>query len=277
MRVDAHHHLWTLARGDYDWLAPDMTPLYRDFDPTLLRPLLDTARIDATILVQAAPTEAETAFLLDIAARHGWIAGVVGWTDLSAPGAADRVAALAVPGGLVGFRPMLQDLDDPAWILRPDVAPALDAMVRHGLVFDALIRPAQLGVIVELARRFPALSIVVDHAGKPAGGLPSAAWRTGIDALAASPNVSVKLSGLLTEAPADAAAEHLAPVFAALLASFGESRILWGSDWPVLNMASDYPRWVATTGLLLASLDRTACDAIWGGNAARIYRIGVMT
>src|SRR5215469_12274838 len=135
MRVDAHHHLWRLDRGDYGWLTPDLGPLYRDFDAQTLQPLLKTAGIDATILVQAAPTEAETDYLLAVTLQTPWIAGVVGWTDLAAATARARVTRLAKMRPLVGLRPMLQDIQDPQWILKPEVHDGLSAMTDCGLVF----------------------------------------------------------------------------------------------------------------------------------------------
>ena len=274
MRIDAHHHLWRVARGDYGWLTQDLTALYRDFNTETLQPLLKQAGIEATILVQAAPTEAETTYLLEIAEQTAWIAGVVGWTDLASPGAPARVAHLASIPALVGLRPMLQDLPDPNWILRSEVHDGLSAMAAHHLVFDALVRESQLPAIVELAERFPSLSIVLDHAGKPAiGERPSAAWRAGITALAGHPNTSVKLSGLLSEAPAGAGADIFAPFVEKLLDSFGPDRILWGSDWPVMTMASDYPSWIAITEVLIRGLGPREREAIWGGVAARIYGI----
>src|SRR5262249_13932132 len=139
MRIDAHHHLWRPSRGDYGWLTPELTALYRDFESDDLRPLLQAAGIEKTILVQAAPTEAETDYLLAIADRTDWIAGVVGWTDLAAPGAPENIARLAEQLGLIGLRPMLQDLPDPDWILKSDVSDGLSAMAEHGFVFDALV------------------------------------------------------------------------------------------------------------------------------------------
>ena len=272
MRIDAHHHLWSPARGDYGWLTPDLSVLYRDFDAGMLRPLLKSAKIDATILVQAAPTEAETDYLLAIARKTPWIAGVVGWTDLAAPDAPARVARLAGVPPLVGLRPMLQDLPDPDWILGPEVRDGLSAMAAHGLVFDALVREFQLPAIVQLAKQFPALSIILDHAGKPAiNGPPGPDWREGIGSLANCPNVSVKLSGLLTEAPTGAGSELLAPYLEWLLETFGPGRILWGSDWPVLTLAADYGAWAAITEKLLGKQTPQACRAIWGGTATRIY------
>jgi L-fuconolactonase len=275
MRIDAHHHLWRPARGDYGWLKPDTALLYRDFDPDALQPLLNAAAIDATILVQAAPTEAETTYLLDIARRTPWIAGVVGWTDLAAPDASTRVAQLAGMPLLVGLRPMLQDLEDPDWILKPEVNDGLSAMAAQDLVFDALVREVQLPSIIELARRFPKLKIVLDHAGKPViQGPPTPEWRKAMTMLGALPNMSVKLSGLLTEAPAGTGADALRPYVDRLLEGFGAERILWGSDWPVLNLAGDYQGWVELADRLTGGLDAKTRDAIWGGNAARIYGIG---
>jgi L-fuconolactonase len=275
MRIDAHHHLWRPARGDYGWLKPELTALYRNFDAEDLQPLLRAADIDATILVQAAPTEAETDYLLAIARQTPWIAGVVGWTDLAAPGAAARVALLAGTPQLVGLRPMLQDIADPDWILRPQIGNGLFAMADHGLVFDALVREFQLPAIAELARRFPTLSIVLDHAGKPViDGLPNRRWHEAMARLADPPNTSVKLSGLLTEAPAGAGAGLLAPYCDRLLETFGPDRILWGSDWPVLTLANDFGAWARMTEALIGKLDTPARQAIWGGTAARIYGIG---
>jgi predicted TIM-barrel fold metal-dependent hydrolase len=165
IRVDAHHHVWTIARGDYGWMSPDLS-IARDYGLDDLRPLL--GGITATVLVQAAATEAETAFMLDVArASAGLVRGVVGWTDLAAPGAPARIAELARIPLLKGLRPMLQDIEDTGWILRPAVQPALAAMARHGLRFDALLKPRHLAVIGELAQRHPDLPVVIDHAAKP--------------------------------------------------------------------------------------------------------------
>src|SRR5215469_9603349 len=266
MRIDAHHHFWRPARGDYGWLTPELTTLYRDFEPDLLRPLLDEAGIGATILVQAAPTELETEYLLEIARRTPWIAGVVGWTDLAAADAPARVERLAASAPtLVGLRPMLQDIPDLDWILKPEVSDGISAMAACGLVFDALVREAQLPGIIEVARRFPSLAIVLDHAGKPViNGSVRKDWREAIVALANCPNVSVKLSGLLTECPSGADFDALAPIVQVLLESFGTDRILWGSDWPVLTTVSTYHAWVAITEKLISGLDAQARDAIWG-------------
>jgi len=170
MRIDAHHHVWQVARGDYTWMTPDL-PIARDYQLADLRPLLGD--ITATILVQAAATDAETDFMLATArASAGLVRGVVGWVDLAAPDAPSRIAVRAADPLMRGLRPMLQDIDDPGWILRPDVQPGLAAMARHGLRFDALIKPRHLPLIGELAQRHTDLNVVIDHAAKPdvAGG-----------------------------------------------------------------------------------------------------------
>lgn len=270
--VDAHHHLWRLARGDYGWLTPAQGVLFRDYEPEDLTPLLTTSGVTATVAVQAAPTAAETDFLLAAAERHPWIRGVVGWTDLATADAAQQIARLAQRAGLVGLRPMLQDLPDRSWILDEAVRPGLGAMARHGLVFDALVREDQLAVVAQLAARQPDLTIILDHAGKPSFSAPALrAWEKDVRALAAAPNTHVKLSGLLTEAPPGADAAVLRPVLSVLLDTFGPERIVWGSDWPVVNLAGTYAGWLEVTAELLADLTAGQRSAILGGNAMRLY------
>jgi L-fuconolactonase len=276
-RIDAHHHVWRLARGDYGWLTPDLAPIHRDFAPDDLAPLLASRDIGATILVQAAPTEAETRFLLDTARTAPFVAGVVGWTDLAAPDAPDRVAALAADPLLVGLRPMVQDIADDDWLLRPALRLGLDAMARHGLVLDGLVLPRHLPRLAAVAARHPDLRIVVDHLGKPpvregrteAGGI--APWRRDLAALARLPNLWAKLSGLATEAAPDWGIADLAPYGAAALALFGPRRLVWGSDWPVVDLAGGYARWWTATEALLADLPEADRAAVLGGNAADLY------
>ena len=166
--VDAHHHVWSLARGDYDWLTPDLEPIYRDFSLADLKPLREGAGIGTTVLVQAAPTLAETQYLLKVAKESGGVVkGVVGWADLAAADAIPKLTRLARDPLLKAIRPMLQDLPDPAWILRADVGRALAALPRLGLRFDALVKPAQLSALLPMLDRHPDLAVVIDHAAKP--------------------------------------------------------------------------------------------------------------
>ncbi|AMJ62560.1 amidohydrolase family protein [Bosea sp. PAMC 26642] len=272
MRIDAHQHVWTLARGDYDWLTPALGVIHRDFGPNDLQSLLATHRIDRTILVQAAPTEAETAFMLEMAARTPFVAGVVGWCDFEAADVTERIARLAGNPLLMGLRPMVHDIPDPDWLARPTLAPAFAAMVAHGLVFDALIKPAHIAATLAMAGRHPDLTIVIDHGAKPALiDCDLAHWRRGIAALAARPNVVCKLSGLVTEAAPDWTVETLRPAVDHLLASFGPERLIWGSDWPVVTLRASYGRWVETVEALLAAVGETERAAIMGENARRVY------
>jgi L-fucono-1,5-lactonase len=270
--IDAHQHYWRLQRNDYGWLTPELAPIWRDFGPHDLAPLRAVHGITSTILVQAAPTDAETAFLLDLAEHEDSIAGVIGWTDFAAPNASGRIAELAQNRLLVGLRPMLQDLEDDGWILRPECAAAFEAVLQSNLVFDALVRPRHLPVVDELAARYPALAIVVDHGAKPEiakGAIEQ--WRIDILALGQRPNVSVKLSGLVTEAGPGWNTAQIAPYASTLIAAFGPRRVLWGSDWPVLLLAGSYGDWHKTCEVLLAPLAAPDREAIFGGNAARLY------
>ena len=272
MRIDAHHHLWTLARGDYDWLTPELAPIYRDFSLQDLAPHLAAAGIEGTILVQAAPTEAETMFLLDIADAAEVVRGVVGWIDFDAADAVMRIEALASRKLLVGLRPMVQDIANDDWLLRPALAPLLNAMAKNGLVFDALTKPRHLQRLLQVVDRHPDLSFVLDHGSKPdlsSGEI--AAWRDDITRLAERPNVVCKLSGLVTEAKPGWQIADLRPAVEHIRDRFGPQRLLWGSDWPVVDLAGGYAKWLDAAETLLADLSPDERTSVFGGSAARIY------
>lgn len=272
MRIDAHQHFWSLARDDYGWLTPELGVIHRDFGPADLAPLLAAHGITSTILVQAAPTEAETAYLLNIAARTPFVAGVVGWSDFDAPDVAERIAALAADPLLVGLRPMVQDIADDDWLARPELTPAFKAMVANGLVFDALLKPRHIAPMLTVLERHPDLACVIDHGAKPdliIGDL--AAWRDGMSALAEHPRLSCKLSGLVTEAGPDWTRETLKPVVEHLLATFGPERLIFGSDWPVVTLRASYAQWIEAAETLLAGLTQAQRAAVFGGNAEKLY------
>jgi len=273
MRVDAHVHFWRVGRNDCTWPPPELAAIHRDFLPEDWRREADAAGIDVAIAVQSQPSERDTAWLLELARDNARVAGVVGWTDVSAHDAPQRIAALASHPKLRGLRPMLQDLPDDDWILQPALTPAIEAMIAHGLCFDALVKPQHLPHFLRFAERHPALRIVIDHAAKPGiarGELDP--WRTRIAALAELPNASCKLSGLLTEAGARWHPDDLRPYVEHLLATFGPQRLLWGSDWPVVGLAADYSRWFNLADSL-AGLAGDERAALFGGNAVRVYGI----
>jgi L-fuconolactonase len=239
--IDAHQHFWRVDRGDYGWIPPDDQTLYRDYLPADLEPHLAKYGVEGTILVQAAPTSAETDFLLGLAKRTPFVFGVVGWADFDHQGAPSTIARLAENPLLVGLRPMVQDIPDDDWLL---------------MVLD----------------RYPTLKVVVDHAAKPrVSERRLAPWRAEIEAVAAHPNAVCKLSGLVTEAGPSWGVEDLRPYVDHLLASFGPDRLIWGSDWPVVNRAGGYELWWRATDELLRSLGPSERTAVLGGNAARVY------
>jgi len=270
--IDAHQHFWRLDRGDYGWLTPALAAIHRDFLPDDLAPILARHGIERTILVQAAPTRAETRFLLDLAASTPFVAGVVGWIDFDAPDAPDVVARLSSHCRLVGLRPMVQDLADDDWLARPALAPVFEAMVAVGLVFDALVLPRHLPQLLRVVERHPDLAVVVDHGAKPRiAARDLGRWRDDLRAVASAPEVACKLSGLLTEAAPGDGLPALRPAVDAILDAFGPRRVLWGSDWPVVNLAGGYDRWREISLAALAALEAPARDAVLGGNAKRVY------
>lgn len=251
--IDSHQHFWQLDRGDYGWLTPDLEPLYRDFAPEDLAPLLEARGIGGTILVQAAPTVDETRFLLELAAQTPWVLGVVGWVDMAADDVAEQLEALALDERFVGIRPMLQDLDDPAWMLRPELDRAYRALINLGLTFDALVQPRHLEPLHTLLDRYPALPVVIDHGAKPdiAGGAFEP-WAGAMAQIADASAARCKLSGLVTEAAEQWQAGDIRPYMDHLLDAFGAGRLLWGSDWPVVNTAGGYDGWWDLTQAWLA-------------------------
>ncbi len=273
MRVDAHHHVWHLDRGDYGWIDPGMT-IHRDYTLDDLRPVLGD--IDGTVLVQAAATEAETAYMLEVAREsRGLVKGVVGWTDLTAPDAPARINALAKDRMIKGLRPMLQDIEDTYWIMRDEVKPALQAMAEAGLCFDALIQPRHLPLMAIFANLHPKLKIVIDHAAKP----PIATkqmnpWSTDLARVARETNIFCKLSGLATEAGAEWQMNDLRPWVEHIFECFGPSRIMWGSDWPVIEQTTSYERWYTITQRFLFRYGLAERDEIMCDTAARFYGLG---
>lgn len=276
--IDAHQHFWRLSRSDYGWLTRDLAPLYRNFEPGDLKPLLDARGVSGTVLVQAAPTVEETRFLLWLADEHDWIRGVVGWIDFDRPQeAVSQLAELRAHPRLVGVRPMVQDIPDPDWLRRPSHGPVWDAIAELGLMFDALVRPAHLESLAGLLEQRPELACVIDHAAKPsvANGKDAAfwVWANWMQHIARESSAWCKVSGLVTEAGAGWSVETLRPFVDVLIQAFGPRRLIWGSDWPVLNLAGDYARWFEATEALLSGLSREERAAILGGNALRAYQL----
>ena len=276
MHIDAHQHYWDPARGDYGWLTPDLKSLYRTFGPDDLAPLRERADVQRTVVVQAAPTVEETRYLLDLAREEASIAGVVGWVPMLSNDAPALIAEFARDAKFKGIRPMLQDIADDDWIANPDLAPAVEALIAQDLAFDALIFTRHVDALEIFIKRFPKLRIVVDHGAKPPirdGQSGWQSWADGITRLAGLPHVHCKLSGLATEAASGWTEATLQPYVDHLLQSFGPARLMWGSDWPVLDLNGDYLLWHSVANTLLAGLSDAEREAVFGANATAFYRL----
>ncbi|UUO25698.1 amidohydrolase [Colwellia sp. M166] len=274
-RVDSHQHFWQLSRDDYHWLTPELALLYKDFLPQHLAPTLEHQGISQTILVQAAATEEETHFLLEIAERTNFVAGVVGWIDMEDAKAITTLARLAHNPYFKGIRPMLQDIDDVNWILKDKFNPIFEFMAKKHLTFDALVNDVHLSNIKSIADRHPTLKIVIDHCAKPNLAMPpSRFWQRRITSIASCKNVYIKMSGLLTEAPqGQVDASIIQPYVDHISQEFGPNRIMWGSDWPVIKLNGDYDTWVELTQVLLNNYQDEEKRKIWADNARTFYQL----
>lgn len=272
--IDSHQHFWKLSRNDYDWLTPDLKSLYRDFLPNDLLPTLQQCKIDGTIVVQAAATTDETSYLLKLAQENPFILGVVGWVDMLAHDAPDTIAQFAAVDKFCGIRPMIQDISDVDWMLKKELVPSFSALEQLNLTFDALVHPKHLLNLIKLGDRHPDLKIVVDHGAKPqikSGAFAS--WANDVKQVSTHPGIYCKLSGLLTEAGPQASWESLQPYVEHLFSCFGYHRMMWGSDFPVLNLASDYHVWFEMCKNYIKPFGNEAYDCVFGKVAAEFYNV----
>ena len=232
--------------------------------------------MERVVVVQAAPTEDETRYLFELAKRHPFIAGVVGWVDFGASNVAERIEGLVRDGGgsLKGLRPMVQDIADPEWLAHPQLDPAFQSMIEQDLVFDALVTPRHLPVLAERLARHPELRAVIDHAAKPdATGAALDSWSRDIERIALQTSAHCKLSGLLTEGLRKPSPQELDPVVGFLVRTFGPQRLCWGSDWPVLTLRGQYGEWLRMARTLVNTHAPGCEEQIFGANAARLYQL----
>ncbi len=277
--IDAHQHFWDPDDGDYAWVSGPFQPIRRVFTPDDLRPELQAAGVSATVLVQTWGSEEETRRFLALAEQTDFIAGVVGWVDLTAADVAERLAALrAGPGGryLKGIRHQVHDEADESWLGRADVRRGLAAVEAADLAYDLLVRPRELPAALATAAAFPGLRLVIDHIAKPdirQHGF--AAWAERLRPFAAERrHVWCKLSGMVTEADwANWTAADLQPYVDAVLTIFGADRCLFGSDWPVCRVAGGYARMFAGLDQCLATLPAADRARVFAGSAADVYRL----
>ena len=281
--IDSHVHFWRIGGPGQTWPDAGWPLIYRDFGPAEL--LEATASLSSgepastvvqgIVLVQSQPDDRDTDWLLEIAAELPRVAGVVGWVDLASPLAPARITELALRPKLRGLRPMLQAIEDTQWLLGSELEPALQAMLQQGLRFDALIQPRHLPVLMEFARRWPKLPIVIDHGAKPRIALGEIEpWQAHMAELSLFPNVHCKLSGLRTEQAAGARSAELEPYVRLLAMSF-QDRLMWGSDWPVLLHSGDrYSDWLQTSLQLAARSEGVTLDCLFHEAASRFYGLG---
>ena len=273
MRVDAHQHFWQWSKG---WFSRPEEVLSLDYLPKDLEPILKAQGIDKTIVVQTSPTTAETDFLLQLAETSGFIGGVVGWLDLESPDFPNDLERYRRNPYFVAVRPMLQLLPEDDWILRPGVMESLALIAQSGLAFDFLTLTRHLPYVLQALERIPHLRAVLDHLSKPeikAGRMQP--WQDLIREVALRPNVYCKLSGMMTEAdPRNWSRDQLRPYADHVMEQFGAERVMFGSDWPVCLLAASYEEVMTTTqALVTGRLGSAAEQAVFGGNAARFYRL----
>lgn len=272
-QIDSHVHCWQLSRGDYTWLTPTLTPLYRDFLPNDIENVTSPCHINQVILVQAAPTLAETNFLLTLAEPSSFILGVVGWVDLELKDAPEKINMFANHPKFLGIRPMIQDIPMLDWMLRHELAEGLHCLQEKKLTFDALIKPPHFPYFIQFLERYPILKIVIDHAAKPAiKEKKFQSWADHMKTIAEFPNVYCKLSGLLTECDPDKSSQEILPYIDHLFSIFGMTRIMWGSDFPVLNLASQYSEWYRLCFTYIQSHFSAALPWVFGKTADTFYQ-----
>jgi L-fuconolactonase len=278
--VDGHQHFWDPATANYPWMTSAVAPLCRKFDPTDLKPNLDACGVSFTVLVQTRSSLGETREFLSLAAEVPFIAGIVGWVDLTDPDVDRAIRDLrAVEGGtrLVGVRHQVDDEPEADWLLKPEVWRGLEAVAEAGLTYDLLARPRNLPAAIATARRFPGMRFVLDHIGKPeirAGRMDG--WAACIERLGELGNVWCKVSGIATEAELESwRVSDLAPYVQHVRRCFGDDRLLFGSDWPVCLLAGSYERTLSSLVDALGELEEESRARIFGKNAITCYGLPI--
>ncbi len=278
MKIDGHQHFWKVNRGDYHWMSPSVPVLHRDYLPEDLIPLLAKHGMARTILVQAAQTVAESDFLLDLAAKHSFIAGVIGWLDLEGPDFPRQFELYRKNPRFIGLRPMLQDIPDPAWIVRPQVLKALKLVAENDFPFEFLTYTRHLPYVLQALESVGPLRAVIDHISKPEiRERKLEPWKQFMSQAARHETLYCKLSGMITEAdPVHWSTEDLRPYIEHAVNSFGWDRVIFGSDWPVCLVAGSYDQVIqALIEVLRPRMDEESEHKLFGINAAHFYKLNL--
>ena len=275
MIIDSHQHFWQVGHFDYPWMSSEVEVLYQNYLPSQLEPLLNECGVSQTILVQASNSLAETYWLLNVAEHHPFIAGVVGWVDLRHPEMEQELEVLTANPKFKGVRHLVESEPADDWLDQPSVLKGLRVLEKHRVSYDLLVHTRHLKYVKTVAEACPNLRLVVDHMAKPpiASG-EIADWAAALREVATYPNVSCKLSGLVTEANWTSwSAEDLRPYIERALEFFGPKRLMFGSDWPVCLLASSYPKVLESFQSLLADLAEEDRNRIFSENATEFYRL----
>ena len=275
MRIDAHHHFWRYTPAEFGWIDDAMAAIRRDFGPADLARELSAARIDGVVSVQARQSVEETRWLLELAARHAFVRGVVGWVDLRSPAVAEQLAEFAGAAKFRGVRHVVQGEADPAFLDGAEFNRGVRALRAQRLTYDVLIVARQLPAAIRFVDRHPEQVFVLDHIAKPAiraGEVEP--WRGAIRELARRPNVYCKVSGMVTEADYGRWTEaQLWPYFDTVLEAFGPRRLMVGTDWPVCLVACGYARWIALVERWVVRLSAAEQARVLGGTAVEAYQL----
>lgn len=275
MTIDAHQHFWKYDPIRYGWIDDSMALLKRDFLPTDLEPILQQNGIAGCVAVQAETSELDTHFLLELAAEHDFIKGVVGWIDLRVPNVDERLAYYAQFKKLAGFRHVVQAESDVNFMLRPDFRRGIQALQAHKFTYDILILPHQLGAALEFVRLFPEQAFVIDHLAKPyiKDGFIDG-WKVLMQAIAKFPNVHCKISGMVTEAALnDWQYDDFVPYLDVVTEAFGPKRLLYGSDWPVCLLAGSYADVLSIVKTYTNAWSEEDKQRFFGKNAIEFYQL----
>ena len=273
--IDSHHHFWDVGKLDYPWMPPGESVLRRNYLPEDLAPALAQAGVNKTVIVQAHQSIEETMWLLDIAENTEFVAGVVGWVDLTAPDVGNTLDELQANPWFKGVRHIWHDEPDDDWLARPGPVNGLREIAARGLAYDFLVRPQHLKYVPEIMEKVPDLRSVIDHIAKPLiAEKVIEPWLEDLREVANIPGMMCKVSGMVTEADMDNwSADDLAPYVAHVLGMFGYDRLMYGSDWPVCLQAGSYQQVFGAAKKTLSSLTSEESEAVFGKNAARFYRL----
>lgn len=275
LKIDAHQHFWVFNPIRDAWIDDSMSVIRRDFSPTDLAPILKAHQFDGCVAVQADQSEEQNDFLLDHAAENNIIKGVVGWVNLRASNLEERLQEYQKNPLMKGFRHVLQGEENRALMLAPDFQQGLNLLSKYNFTYDVLIFPDQLKYFVEFLKTNEPMPMVLDHIAKPnikTGAIKD--WKNDIEKLAAFENVYCKVSGMVTEADwQNWKYEDFEPYLDIVFNTFGIDRLMFGSDWPVCNVAGGYDKMLSIVTKYTAKLSQTEQEKFWGGNAQKFYNL----